>query len=245
MAHGLDAGEGPMTVDALRIGPLLADLDAEARQQLARASRTLTAHRGEVLFRTGDPVDNVYLVISGKVKLTRRLAGDIVDPAHNRETLLCIIGPGQVFGELSVFDPGPRNTSAVAITATRLRSVSAEDANRLVVEYPELGRAVLVQLARRLRLANERASNLVLQDVSARVATVVLNLAARFGERRGDAIHVMHDLTQSEIASMVGSSRETVNKILTDFAARNWVQLGPRWMIIYDERRLRGRIGSL
>jgi CRP/FNR family cyclic AMP-dependent transcriptional regulator len=100
---------------------------------------------------------------------------------------------------------------------------------------------MLQALAKRLRRANDVVADLVFTDVPGRVAKNLLDLAARFGEQDGDGLHVHHDLTQEELAQLVGASRETVNKALADFAARGWLQISARSVLILDTERLRRR----
>ena len=99
----------------------------------------------------------------------------------------------------------------------------------------------LAALARRLRRTNENLADLVFTDVPGRVAKALLDLADRFGRTADDRVHVHHDLTQEELAQLVGASRETVNKALADFASRGWLRLEPRSVVIMDVERLRRR----
>jgi CRP-like cAMP-binding protein len=96
-------------------------------------------------------------------------------------------------------------------------------------------------LARRLRRTNHNLADLIFTDVAARVAKKLLELAQRFGTQEGDALRVTHDLTQEEIAQLVGASRETVNKVLADFAHRGWIRLKPKSVLICDCERLARR----
>lgn len=107
---------------------------------------------------------------------------------------------------------------------------------------PEVSRALLGQLASRLRRANDVVSDLVFSDVPGRVAKQLLELADRFGEERDGRLVVRHELTQEELAQLVGASRETVNKALADFATRGWLRLEPRAVVILDKGRLQGRV---
>ena len=93
----------------------------------------------------------------------------------------------------------------------------------------------------RLRRANDVVADLVFSDVPGRVAKQLLELANRFGDQREDGVHVHHDLTQEELAQLVGASRETVNKALADFAARGWIRLEPRSVTILDTERVERR----
>ena len=187
-----------------------------------------------MLFREGDAEDRLYVVVSGKIKLGR-------SGSAGRENLLAVLGPGQMFGELSLFDPGPRSTTATAVTACDLRTLEHDELMGWLTGRPEVAQSLLGQLAARLRRANDVVADLVFSDVPGRVAKQLLELAQRFGDQRDDGVHVHHDLTQEELAQLVGASRETVNKALADFAARGWIRLEPRSVTILDVERVERR----
>ncbi|MDQ3664153.1 MAG: Crp/Fnr family transcriptional regulator [Actinomycetota bacterium] len=223
-----------MDNDVLRETPLFSSLDEEATGSL-RASMTETElERGEVLFNEGDSGDRLYVVLDGKIKLGRT-SGD------GRENLLAVLGPGQMFGELSLFDPGPRSATATAVTDSRLVSLGHAELQPWLVSRPDVARGLLFQLAHRLRRTNEVVADLVFSDVPGRVAKALLDLSTRFGRQADDGIHVHHDLTQEELAQLVGASRETVNKALADFANRGWLRLEPRSVVLVEPDRLRRR----
>jgi CRP/FNR family transcriptional regulator, cyclic AMP receptor protein len=220
--------------DVLRQAPLFSALDDEAASAL-RASMTQTKiRRGEVLFREGDSGDRLFVVTDGKVKLGR-------SSSDGRENLLAILGPGQMFGELSLFDPGPRSATVTAVTDVTMLVLSHDEMVRWLSGRPEVARGLLSQLAARLRKANDVVADLVFSDVPGRVAKALLDLSARFGRTADDGVHVHHDLTQEELAQLVGASRETVNKALADFASRGWLRLEPRSVVIMDIERLARR----
>ena len=220
--------------EVLRRAPLFAGLDNEAATALAEAMGTIKLNKGEVLFHEGDAEDRLYVVVSGKIKLGR-------SGSAGRENLLAILGPGQMFGELSLFDPGPRSATVTAVTDTTFASLSHEDLLRWLDGRPQVAHGLLAQLAGRLRKANDVVADLVFSDVPGRVAKALLDLADRFGRTADDGIHVHHDLTQEELAQLVGASRETVNKALADFAARGWIRLEPRSVTILDVQRVERR----
>ncbi|MBL8929954.1 MAG: Crp/Fnr family transcriptional regulator [Kineosporiaceae bacterium] len=190
--------------------------------------------RGEVLFTEGDPGDRLYIIVDGKIKLGRA-SGD------GRENLLAILGPGEMFGELSLFDPGPRNATATAVADTSLLGVGSDDLATWLNGRPDVARQLLRSLARRLRRTNEALADLVFSDVPGRVAKALLDLSERFGNPTDEGLRVAHDLTQEELAQLVGASRETVNKALADFAARGWLRLDQRAVLLLDIDRLRRR----
>jgi CRP/FNR family transcriptional regulator, cyclic AMP receptor protein len=218
----------------VRSAPLFAALDEEAANALRSTMREIRLRRGQILFAEGDPGDRLYVIAEGKVKLGMR-SGD------GRENLLAVLGPNQMFGELSFFDPGPRNATATAVTDAHLLELGHEDLEPWLTGRPEVARQMLTALAQRLRRTNEAVGDLVFSDVPGRVAKALGDLAKRFGTRNGDGVYVTHDLTQEELAQLVGASRETVNKALADFAARGWVRLEARAVVILDEERLSKR----
>lgn len=223
-----------MDTDVLRQAPLFSALDDEATAALQGSLGTVRLRRGEVLFHEGDTGDKLYVVADGKVKLGRT-------SSDGRENLLAILGPGQMFGELSLFDPGPRSATVTAVTDTVFYSLSHDDLLQWLNGRADVAHGLLAQLASRLRKANDVVADLVFSDVPGRVAKALLDLANRFGRTADDGVHVHHDLTQEELAQLVGASRETVNKALADFASRGWLRLEPRSVVLIDVERLSRR----
>ncbi len=223
-----------MNDDVLRQAPLFSGLDDDAAGALEASMSPLSLKRGEVLFNEGDDGNQLYVVTEGKIKLGRT-------SPDGRENLLAILGPGQMFGELSFFDPGPRSATATSVTDVTVQSLSHEALTPVLSSHAEVALALLNQLAGRLRRTNEVVGDLVFSDVPGRVAKALLDLASRFGRKAEDGVHVNHDLTQEELAQLVGASRETVNKALADVASRGWLRLEPRSVVILDLERLQRR----
>jgi CRP/FNR family transcriptional regulator len=223
-------------VGTLGSSPLFAALDAEAQDALRQRMDEVRLSRGETLFNEGDPGDRLYVVTQGKIKLGRTAV-------DGRENLLAVLGPGEMFGELSLFDPGPRTATATAITAASLLGLGHDDLQPLLTQRTEVAATLLAALARRLRRTNEAMADLVFSDVPGRVAKALLDLAQRFGVETEDGLRVTHDLTQEELAQLVGASRETVNKALADFASRGFLRLEGRAVVILDVERLTRRAG--
>jgi CRP/FNR family transcriptional regulator, cyclic AMP receptor protein len=220
--------------EMLRRAPLFEAVDDEGTKALRAGVTDVALGRGERLFDEGDSGDALYVVIDGKIKLTRT-------SADGRENLISLMGPGEMFGELSLFDPRPRTMSASAVTDVRLAALAHDDLRTWLTGRPDVAMHLLTALARRLRRTNEVMSDLVFTDVPGRVAKALLDLAARFGDQQEDGLQVNHDLTQEELAQLVGASRETVNKALADFVARGWIQLHPKSVLLIDAERLRRR----
>src|SRR3954447_16619276 len=134
--------------DIVRRAPLFTALDDEAAASLRNTMTQVRLGRSEVLFAEGDRGDRLYVIVDGKIKLGRT-SGD------GRENLLAILGPGEMFGELSLFDPGPRTASVTAVTDTSFLSLSHEDLLRWLEGRPQVARGLLAQIASRLRKAND------------------------------------------------------------------------------------------
>lgn len=218
----------------MRRSPLFAALDDDAAQTLLDNMVKARMERGDVLFHEGDQGDKLYVIVEGKIKLGRT-------SPDGRENLLAILGPGEMFGELSLFDPGPRTATATAIAETQILGLSNEQLQRFITARPYVAGTLLAALARRLRRTNENLADLVFTDVPGRVAKALLDLSRRFGRPVESGVMVAHDLTQEELAQLVGASRETVNKALADFASRGWLKLEARAVLLQDVDRLQRR----
>lgn len=194
----------------------------------------MRVQRGGIIFAEGEAGERMYVVLDGKVKLGHAAP-------DGRESLLAVLGPGEVFGELSLFDPGPRTATATAVTDTVVVGLGHADLRPWLTGRPEVAESLLQALAQRLRRTNEALADLVFSDVPGRVAKQLLDLADKFGQPGPDGVLVHHDLTQEELAQLVGASRETVNKALADFTQRGWVEVDQRQVLLIDMERLARR----
>jgi CRP/FNR family transcriptional regulator, cyclic AMP receptor protein len=218
----------------VRKAPLFTALEESAALSLHASMDSVKISKGSILFAEGDEGDHLYVIVEGKIKLGTS-SGD------GRENLLAILGPGEMFGELSLFDPNPRTSTATAVTDAKLLSLGQTKLIPWLTENPRVSLNLLASLAQRLRRTNEAVGDLVFSDVPGRVAKALIDLGERFGKQTDEGLLVNHDLTQEELAQLVGASRETVNKALADFAGRNWLKLDGRAVLITDYERLSKR----
>ncbi len=209
-------------------------IDPTAVEALSSALEPVEFPRAHVIFAEGEPGDRLYIIVSGKVKIGRR-SGD------GRENLLAVFGPSDMFGELSIFDPGPRTSTATTVTEVRAVTMDRAALHEWIGKRPEIADQLLRVIARRLRRTNNMLADLIFTDVPGRVAKALLQLAQRFGSQEAGMLRVTHDLTQEEIAQLVGASRETVNKALADFAHRGWLRLEGKSVLIQEPDRLARR----
>ena len=211
--------------------PLFASLDLEGASALRELLTEQVVLKGEVLFYEGEPGNDLFMILEGKIKLVHA-------STDGRESLMAVLGPGEMFGELSLFDPGPRTSTAKALTETQALRLSNAQLLPWLAGRPEVDASLLQALARRLRRTNEAMADLVFSDVPGRVAKALMELGEKFGTLTPNGLLVTHDLTQEELAQLVGASRETVNKALADFAQRGWITLESRQVLILDVDRL-------
>ncbi|MHC8495854.1 MAG: Crp/Fnr family transcriptional regulator [Actinomycetes bacterium] len=220
--------------DALMQAPLFSALDAEAAVALRASMVETLAPRGTIIFNEGEIGDHMYVIVGGKIKLGHA-------SSDGRESLLAVLGPGEIFGELSLFDPGPRTATATALTDARVLALGNTSLHPWLAGRPEVAEALLAALARRLRRTNDALADLVFSDVPGRVAKALLELADKFGAWHEEGTLVKHDMTQEELAQLVGASRETVNKALADFTQRGWIRVDQREVLLLSVDRLARR----
>ncbi|HLR58001.1 MAG TPA: Crp/Fnr family transcriptional regulator [Beutenbergiaceae bacterium] len=223
-----------MDESIVRSAPLFAELNDQSYLAVRERMQESTYRRGEEIFREGTPGDRLYVIGAGKVKLGHTAP-------DGREHLLAILGPGEILGEVSLYDPGPRTATATALAKTVVVELQHTDLLRVLDARPEISQHLLRSLAIRLRRTNDKVSDLIFSDVPGRVARSLLELGARFGQQTERGLRVTHDLTQEELAQLVGATRETVNKALAEFSSRGWLQLDGRSVILLDIPKLRRR----
>ena len=215
-------------------GPQLLATDIPDLLSNGRTGRLLFA-AGQVIFAEGDRDTCLYVIEKGRVRVGRH-------DGTERECLFTVLGPGDMFGEESMFDPGPRTSCATAMTDVAAISLEREVLMPLLLARPDVAQRFLRVMARRIRSTSSTITDTVYTDVAARVAKNLLGLAQRFGVQDHGAMRVPMDLTQEQFAHLVGSSRESVNKALCDFATRGWISLGKNTILIRESEPLATRM---
>jgi CRP/FNR family cyclic AMP-dependent transcriptional regulator len=212
--------------------PLLQRLAPYDIEQLAHQLRRRQYARGEVIFLTGDPGINLCIIESGRVKLT------LTSQDLGREVALDHLGPGDVFGELALLDGEPRSADAIAVEPTRLLLLSRDDFRTFLTNHPAAALDLLADMSRRLRRDAQVIQDAAFLDVPARLARVALRLA----EPAGDGMLRTPPMSQADLASLVLTTRATLNKflgIMTDQGLLRWD--GGR-LVVLDKERLERRI---
>jgi CRP/FNR family cyclic AMP-dependent transcriptional regulator len=219
-------------VDFLASVPLLGGLDRGELQRFAEVTREKAYPRGSVILFENDPGDALFIVREGRVKVV--LIGE-----DGREVILGVLGVGDHFGELSLIDNQPRSAHVIAMEDASLLVLYRDDFRRRVETSPSVALALLTELSRRLRRADEKIGGLVLLDVPGRIARLLLDLAEQSGGPTIDK-----PLTHQTIAQIIGASRETVSRAMKEFQDAGWITVQRRRISIADAAALRQRAHS-
>ncbi|MBI5526921.1 MAG: Crp/Fnr family transcriptional regulator [Deltaproteobacteria bacterium] len=174
--------------------------------------------KNSIILSQEEPGDALYIVLSGKVKAV--LLGK-----SGREIILSYFKPGEFFGEMALLDNRPRSANAVAVEDVRLLMLNRDAFRQHMIEHPETGMRVMSELCNRIRRADEIIGNLTLLDVYGRVARYLIDLAEREGKRVEDSSVIEGRPTQQEIADTIGTSRETVSRIFSEFKKRGVLKM--------------------
>jgi CRP/FNR family transcriptional regulator, cyclic AMP receptor protein len=216
------------TLSILRQHPIFSDLDNEALEQLSRYAKHSILKRGATICSKGDPGNSMFAVISGTVKIS-------VSSADGRSAILNLIGPGELFGEIAVLDGQARTADATANTNCEIFAIDRRDFLPFVRSQPTLAMKFIELLCMRLRWTSDQVEQVILQDLPGRLAGALIRLTDKYKlAPAGRTIAI----TQQEISEMVGMTRESINKQLRVWAARNWVRLEHGAIVVLDPEPL-------
>jgi CRP/FNR family transcriptional regulator/CRP/FNR family cyclic AMP-dependent transcriptional regulator len=189
---------------------LFSELDSEELDRISSLAQTRSAPKDTVVFHAGDMADAVYVVANGKVKV-------VTTSTDGKEFILTVLGAGQVFGEMALIESAPRSASVITLTSVEMLAIKRDDFHHLLNTAPSISRKLLTILSRRLRRANSKMESLAYMDVAGRLARYLLDLARDHGQRMGRGWIVVRRPTHSDIAHSIGTSRETVSRLINEF----------------------------
>ncbi len=196
--------------------PLFAELEQKELEALAKTGERREFGRDEVIFAANEPADGLYVIATGRVKVC-------VSSAGGRELILATLGPEQFFGEMALLDNEPRSASVIAQLPTVAYRIRRDDFNRLLEHHPGIARKLLRELSLRLRRANAQMESLATLDVVGRLARYFIGLARQHGQILGNGWVAVRRPTHQDIANSIGTSRETVTRLINDLEQRELV----------------------
>lgn len=221
--------------DALRAVPLFRDFEAAELSELARLITTRRFGKHQTIFREGDPGQSFYLILTGSVAIVH------VVP-DGRETILSILKERDFFGEMSIFESALRAASVRTLTDVEVGIIDRADFLALIDRSPRIGRLLVTALSDRLRAANKLIASATSQDIRSRLASLLINLGQNFGEPTPLGSRISLRLTNQEMANMIGTTRETVNRTLNRFWDERVIDMRTAHVVIVDPLKLQAMV---
>ena len=215
--------------------PLFAGLADEDIRELMSVAKRRTFRSGEVIFHREDPGQVLYVIKEGKVKIS------LISP-DGQEISLVVFGKGECFGEFAILDGLPRSADAIAMEKVECYTTQRGESHKAIMKNPKIAIQVMEVLSKRLRSTDQMVEDLIFLDVYGRVAKKLLELADTHGTKVENGIRIDVRLTQQELASMVGSSRESVNKVMGYFTDKNFISTDKHKITLHRITDLKRRI---
>ncbi len=213
---------------AIECVPIFRDLGEQQLDALASVLRTRRYRRGEVIFHQGDPGDALLIILSGRVKISSPSDAGV-------EAILATLRPGEFFGSLALLDGSPRSASATAAEPTETLILPRDRFRELVNDSPAIRDHVFAELARELRRLTTHVEELHFLDITGRLGARLARLAEEQGTPIGGGeIRLAGPITQGELAAMVGSTRQSVNKLLGYFIDDGLIRMERDAIVVTD-----------
>lgn len=218
-------------VAALAEIPLFSGVPAPALEQIKTRGSRRKLKKGETLFSAGDPSETMYVVLSGRVRVWNVSAG-------GAEVTLNILQAGAVFGEIGLFDGGPRTASVSAVGTSEIFGIHRRDFFAVLDTEPQLGRNAVDLVCERLRWVSARLEDSALRSAPERLARILEHLIEDYGRETKDGTLIEIQLTQTELARWTMMSRESLNKILSRWSEDGLLKLNRTDILLLDLERL-------
>ena len=215
------------TIALLQGLPAFATLSEEDLAAIADVTVPRTFTAGEAVFHEGDQSDTCYVIHSGHVRAIR-------EHTDGRTITLATLGPGDIFGELAIFDEEERSATVESLEQTHAVAILGSDMRRLLREHPDIAVKLLAALSRRLRETNDRLKAQSFQTVQSRVATVLAELVAAARTEGAAEADVLITATQTDLAQLAGSSRESASRFLAVLERAGIVSQGRGKLTVHD-----------
>jgi CRP-like cAMP-binding protein len=214
--------------ELLRTVPIFSELSEADIASLARLTSRRNCPKDTVVFFENEEGDSFFCIVDGRIKVT--ILGD-----DGREVILSVLGRGDFFGEMALLDNEPRSATAIAVEDTELLSLHRNDFQSVLTDNRSIMSALIKVLAARLRRANHQISTLALLDVYGRVARVIVDTARDEGKRLKDGRIAFRRATHQEIANRIGTTRETVTRMLKDLERQGLIHIDGKEVVVQPD----------
>ncbi|BCJ85082.1 Crp/Fnr family transcriptional regulator [Effusibacillus dendaii] len=210
---------------------LFEGVEQQELDQLGKGSQPTVVQKRNYIFTPDEPSNAVYLLKKGRVRISR-----LSDTG--KQFTLVILEAGSIFGESAVFGDEPRKYYAEALDDAYICAINKHEFEKIVSSNPTVSLRLARIVEQRLEEAQEQLENLVFYDVQTRLARLLLKLADLHGEIVPGGVQIGIRLTHEDMASLIGSTRETTSKILNEFKAANYIDVVKRNIILLDQKAL-------
>jgi CRP/FNR family transcriptional regulator, cyclic AMP receptor protein len=231
----MSAPSSAEVVELLARVPVFSTLESEDLERIAQLAVPRSFDAGQTVFREGDASDTCYVVHTGHTRAVHQ-HGD------GRIITLATFGPGDIFGELALFEDELRSATVEALEATGVVAVLGPDMRRLMIEHPQIAMRLVIALGRRLRETNERLARRSFQSVQSRVAAVLGELVAQAQAGDASVEDVPITATQTDLAKLAGSSRESASRFLAVLERAGVISQGRGRLVVHDPEALRSYV---
>lgn len=214
-------------VKLLKKIPLFSSLKDEELEAIYKVAIIKKFKKDHFILLENEGGDTLFVIITGKVKVT-------VFSELGKEVIFSILEDGDFFGDMSLLDGNPRSASVVAVEDSEVRMIRRLDFIRILENHPSIALKLLEELTFRLRKADERIESLAFLDVTGRVAGILLQLASEKGVHLSDGVLIKSRPTHQELANMIGTTRETVTRVLKQLERKNYIIISGKDITIID-----------
>lgn len=216
----------------IAIQPIFQALKPDELQVAGSKIHDRNYRKGMIIFLEGEPADNLFVIYSGKVKLT-------VTSEQGQEKIIQIVKQGDILGEVAAFDQGAYPVTAEVMEDAAIGMISADELLKLVQQCPAISLNLLKIMSRRLRQLQRQVKNLALKDAYGRLASRLFKLARDHGNPDEQGVTIGLALTHQDLANFIGTSRETVSRILREFEKANVISVNKQFITILDGNKLK------
>ncbi|PIE02290.1 MAG: cyclic nucleotide-binding protein [Acidobacteria bacterium] len=210
--------------------PLFDGFEKEDLERILKLTSRREYSKDRILVHENDSGESFFLILNGKVKVT-------AEGQDGKEVILSFLGPGEFFGELALVDDEPRSANVTAVEQTTVLILHRNDFLTLLETNGQMMKKFMSILSKRLRHANDQIKSLALLDVLGRIAKLMLDMAEKEGVKLLDGSVVFRRPTHQEIASMVGTSRETVSRMISELNKSRFITISGKDIIVRKEMR--------
>lgn len=212
--------------------PIFTDLSPEEAESVGQLTIVRKYRKNMIIFMEGEPGEALYFLLSGKVKISKLVE-------DGREQILHILQAGDIFAEVVLIDRGSYPATAEVIEEAQVGMLRNDDVENLIRTNPDIALKILKVMSQRLRQAQIQVRDLALRDTYGRLASMLLILAKDHGCSGDNGVKIDLSLSRQELANLIGTSRETVTRILSDFKRSKVIDIDKQEIVIVDEKKLK------